>query len=214
MSWELMSLRLGPASRIRRNNSDSAGGHSTPADKQDYMITEYHSCSLSKQKNSLTVSYTMTRELLQPNIFQISLEICTPYYLTKLIVIHSTKIAYRPQHFHFKTLTLVHSRLIRLSLLNSRPLVQSGVPGRDIRVLLLPARNGLTEVTKRPVPRDEREIRIRHFAAGEVFLVCEDAVEDLQNTVDLRDIAAHGGGDLLGVVVNKPGGLAEVWSLA
>lgn len=72
----------------------------------------------------------------------------------------------------------------------------------------------LGEEIKRPVPRDEREIRIRHSVADKIFLADQDVVEDAEDATDLLDVALDGARDLLGVEVQEPGGLAEVRSLA
>lgn len=109
---------------------------------------------------------------------------------------------------------LSHGGLIRPGLLNSGPRVNPLDPSRSVRELLLPAGDMLAEEIKRPVPRDEREIRIRHSVANKVFLSDKNVVEDAEDAAYFLRVALDSARDLLGVEVYEPGSLSEVRSLA
>lgn len=132
-------------------------------------------------------------------------------------MIHSLQPSFRTLSLlplHSTLARLSHGGLLRPGPLNSGPRIDPGVPSRSVRELLLPAGEMLGEEIKRPVPRDEREIRIRHSVADKIFLADQDVVEDAKDATDFLDVALDGARDLLGVEVQEPGGLAEVRSLA
>lgn len=106
-------------------------------------------------------------------------------------------------------------RLILRDLLDRRPFHEPLVPSEVVGVVLLNLQLAslLThDEWDHHVPGQEREIGDGAFLADEVLLALESHVEDVEDALDLVEVALSWAGEALWVEVGEPCALTVVWT--
>lgn len=110
---------------------------------------------------------------------------------------------------------LLKRSLVRRNLDDRRTILDSLIPGRKERELLLDI-NVSRQPANQLVPGSPGQIGVGVAVANEVvgLGLAEVELDDAEDAADLALVAGLGRGELLGVVVGEPGFLAEVGALA